>query len=221
MKHILLSTVAAIALAACSSQDTGSGYSGSGSGMRSSFYPGGAAAVVYQHIDDSFNYQDIGLDSRGKSIPVAVGSGSAAAHPQLTASVAQEIQGATWGVPLSFVPASGRELAQANIDPNRDRMASPFSVVMMFDAPRDVTGAQLCAEPSVLDAPAAASMSGGGITLLTALCRYDKAVSQTTAAAPGIRGFDDPAVGDLVLASVRELTNPMSTTRTDTIKYDD
>jgi len=222
MRHMLLSTVAVIALAACSSQDTGSGYSGSGdsAGMRSSFYPGGATSVVYQHMDSSFNYQDVVSDSRGRPVPVVVGGGGTTAHPSLTAGVAQEIQSANWGSPLSFVPASGRELTQANTDPNRERIASPFSIVMMFDAPRDITGSQLCAEPTLADAPATAAMSGS-TTLLSALCRYDKAISQTTARVASISGPNDPAIGDLVNASVGELTNPASVENSDSLGSDD
>jgi hypothetical protein len=223
-KHVLMSTIAVIGLAACSSQqDTGSGYSGTGSGggVMSSFYPGGASTVVHQQTADLFNYQDVAIDSGGKPIPVVVGGGGSMAHPSLTAGVAQEIQGGSWGAPLHFVPASGRELARANLDTDREKIASPYSVVMLFDAPRDVTGAQLCAEPSIADAPAASAAAGGGTTLLSALCRYDKSVSETTARVASVRGPDDPAIGDLVNASVRELTTPMSIESSDTIKYDD
>jgi hypothetical protein len=208
---ILLSTVAVLGLAAaCSSQDTGSGYSGSGdTGMRSSFYPGGGATVVYQHLDGSFNYQDVSIDSRGKPVPVVVGGGGAAAHPALTYGVAQEIQGANWGAPLNFVPASGRELARANADPDREQIASPFSIVMMFDAPRDVTAAQLCANPTLADATPGAAVSGS-TTLLSALCRYGKEISETTAHIASISGPNDPGIGDLVTVSVKELTNPTS-----------
>jgi hypothetical protein len=187
----------------------------------SSFYPGGSAAVTYVQTDDLFNYQDVALGSRGKPIPVVVGGSGAAAHPSLTAGVAQEIQGAAWGAPLQYIPASGQELARANSDPNRDRIASPFSIVMMFDAPRDVTGAQLCAEPSLADAPVAPTASSGSTTLLSALCRYDKQISEATARVASVRGPDDPAIGDLVNASVKELTTPISIEGSDSLQNDD
>ena len=223
VKPLLLSTVAAIGLAACSSsQDTGSGYSGTGgSGMMSSLYPGGASTVVYQQSNDLFNYQDVAIDSRGKPIPVVVGGSGVVSDPSLTAGVAQEIQGATWGAPLRFVPASGRELMRANDDPKRDQLASPYSIVMLFDAPQKVTGAQLCAEPSIADAPSAAATSSNSTTLLTALCRYNTPISETTARVAAIRGPNDPGIGDLVNASIKELTTPMSVEPSQTIKYDD
>jgi hypothetical protein len=221
MKPLLVSTVAVIGLAACSSQDTGSGSSGTGSsGLMSSIYPGGASTVVYQQSADIFNYQDVAIGSRGKPIPVVVGGG-AASDPSLTAGVAQEIQGATWGAPLHFVPASGRELMRANEDPKRDQLASPYSIVMLFDAPQKVTGAQLCADPTIADVPMASTGSSGSTTLLTALCRYDRPISETTARVASIRGPNDPGIGDLVNASIKELTTPMSVEPSQTIKYDD
>lgn len=221
-KHVLMSTVAVIGLAACSSQqDTGSGYSGSGGGLANSIYPGGAPSVVYQQTGGMFNSHDVALESRGRPMPIVVGANGGAAHPSLTTGVTQEAHGANWGAPLHFVPASGRELAQANADPDRGQIASPYSIVMMFDAPREVTGAQLCANPEIADMPAVASASSSSTTLLSSLCRYDKQISETTARVASVRGPDDPAIGDLVHASVKELTTPMSIEGSDSLENDD
>jgi hypothetical protein len=92
---------------------------------------------------------------------------------------------------------------------------------MVFDAPRDVTGAQLCANPEIADVPVASPAPSGSTTLLSSLCRYDKQVSETTARVASVRGPDDPAIGDLVNASIKELTTPVSIEGSDSLQNDD
>ena len=202
--RILFCTVAALALTACSQEPSMS---------LSSYMPKQQSTIVSEHLADQFDADDLALESNGKAVPVVAGGSDLGTNPHLlTQTVAQNLQGANWGAPLNFVPASGQALERNNMA--NDSRISPYSIIVMVNGPSDVTAAQLCADPALADTASAASMpmtsSATDVKMTSALCRYNTEVSAATGTAANVNGPQDPAFRNLLMTAANEMTRPSS-----------
>jgi hypothetical protein len=133
--------------------------------------------------------------SRG-DIPVVVTGGAFGLDPRTFANVVvHNMQGSDWPPHARFVASSGPTTARV------------YSYVMMFNGPRDVTSAVLCANPRQPRPVAATASTDGAIILVAGLCRYDKVASGVTARGAA-RSADDPQFHTLIASAVQELTRP-------------
>ena len=131
--------------------------------------------------------------SRG-DIPVfVIGSAAGLDGARLTDAVVARMQGADWPPRARFAPASAVGDGGA------------YSYVMLFNGPRDLTSARLCAQrPALSDTRA--PQAGGDIVLVAGICRYEKVASGVTARVTNITGPDDPQFHALIVGTVQELT---------------
>jgi hypothetical protein len=256
---VFLSTVAALALAACAqnsqqaSDTSGAAANASDSSNASTQGPTGLrmylpnSGITSRHVADQFNFNDVATESRGKPVPLVVlGDPLGADRQALGQAIAQDLHGSNWaGTGITFVPTTGAALSQSRaID---DRSISPYSLVMMVNGPNNITAQALCSNPAidsrVATAPGAApprsgtsgasgsapqsgaavGASGGAnaspVTVISALCRYDKEVSDVVGKT-NVTGVTDPAFRGLVNATLAEMAGPQSTNANDTMQGD-
>ncbi|HTI85494.1 MAG TPA: hypothetical protein VL966_02735 [Alphaproteobacteria bacterium] len=204
------------------------------------------SGITSRHVADQFNFNDVATESRGKPVPLVVlGDPMGADRQALGQAIAQDLHGSNWaGSGITFVPTTGAALSQSRaID---DRSISPFSLVMMINGPNDVTAQAMCNNPAidsrVASAPGAtpprsgtsgasgtAPESGAAmgasaansspVTVISALCRYDKEVSDVSGKT-NVTGVTDPAFRGLVNATLAEMAGPQSTNANDTLQGD-
>jgi len=203
------------------------------------------SGITSRHVADQFNFNDVATESRGKPIPLVVlGDPMGADRQALGQAIAQDLHGSSWaGAGITFVPTTGAALSQSRaID---DRSISPYSLVMMINGPNDITAQAMCSNPAidsrVAAAPAtpprsgttgasgATSESGAAVgasganaspvMVVSALCRYDKEVSDVSGKT-SVTGVTDPAFRGLVNATLAEMAGPQSTNANDTMQGD-
>ena len=190
------------------------------------------SGITSKHVADQFSFSDVATESRGKPVPLVVlGDPLGADRQALGQAIAQDLHGSNWaGQGVMFVPTTGAALNQSRaID---DRSISPYSLVMMVNGPDTVTSQNLCSNPALEtradQAPARSGTSGatgtssGGaaagasgastvpVTVVSALCRYEKEVSGVVGKS-SVTGVQDPAFRSLVNASLAEMSGPEST----------
>jgi hypothetical protein len=194
----LLYTIATIALAGCSQ--------GTGMTRMSSYVP--QSAVSSQQLSDRFNGNDVALESGGKPVPVVIGGSNLGGNRMtITQNAIQDLQHGNWGAPVNFAPASGQTLAMAQNGDDSNSTLSPYSIVMMVNGPSDITAANLCANPALADTAASTSYTPTNVRLVSALCRYDQEISDSTGVAH-INGPNDPALHNLISSAAVDLTGP-------------
>jgi hypothetical protein len=203
------------------------------------------SGITSRHVADQFNFNDVASESRGKPVPLVVlGDPLGADRQALGQAIAQDLHGSGWAGPgVTFVPTTGAALSQSRaID---DRSISPYSLVMMVNGPDNITAQNLCSNPAldsrVAAAPAAPARSGttgasgaapqsgaavgasgagaSPVNVISALCRYDKEVSDVTGKT-NVTGVTDPAFRGLVNATLAEMAGPQSTSANDTMQGD-
>jgi hypothetical protein len=156
--RVLLSTVAALALAACSQTSSSSdrnGTAASASTTDTSQGPTGLRAylphsgITSKHTADQFSFNDVATESRGKPVPlVVVGDPLGADRQALAQAIAQDLHGSNWAGPgVTFAPTTGAALAQSRVID--DRSISPYSLVMMINGPANITSQNLCSDPGM------------------------------------------------------------------------
>lgn len=131
---------------------------------------------------------------------VVHGRGAGLDHQAMVKSVADALQGNSWGANASFVAQSSKVPATTK--------ENPYAMIFMINGPSDVTGPQLCAEPATRAGNS--PIDSSNIHLIGALCRYDQAVSDVEAKVDGIQGMNDPKLKQLIASASRELTTPTS-----------
>jgi hypothetical protein len=140
---------------------------------------------------------EYGSDASKGDMPVAVTGGAFGLDPARLADVTvRNMQGADWGPHAHFTAVPG---------PNTARM---YHYVMMWNGPRDITVAQLCANPSQPIPAAPNAGADGNLLLVAGLCRYDKATNGVTVTASGVTGPGDVKFRQMIVAAVQELTRP-------------
>jgi hypothetical protein len=269
--RILFSTVAALALAACSQNsmsdrsETSGAAAGSSTGTASGTQgPTGLRAylpnsgITSKHVADQFSFNDVATESRGKPVPLVVlGDPLGADRQALGQAIAQDLHGSNWaGQGVTFAPTTGQALAQSRVID--DRSISPFSLVMMINGPDNITAQNLCSNPAIdprvaaatnnasasrstaaananrssgttgatgsAAAPSGAAAGASGataapVTVISALCRYDKEVSGVVGRTD-VTGVQDPAFRGLVNATLAEMSGPESSSANDAMQGD-
>jgi hypothetical protein len=157
----------------------------------------GGVSVVENYQTGFYNPSEYGSDASKGEMPVAVTGGAFGLTPMMLANITVDnMQGADWGPHAKFTALPG---------PNTTRM---YHYVMMWNGPRDVTAAELCANPRQPRPGDPAASAGGRVVLIGALCRFDKATNGVTASASNVTGPGDVKMRQVIVAAVQELTRP-------------
>lgn len=168
-------------------------------------------SVVQNEESGYFSSSEYGYDVSRGNTPVYIAGSTFSQDPKAFVNkVVADMQGADWNPHAHFTGTP---------DPNSSRI---YSYAIAFGDP-SVTGANLCAATDRPDTPnyhypmgskgnasyeRPAPTSEAGVTLVAALCRYDKSTSAVTARAASVTGPNDPKFRELVRTAVLELTRP-------------
>jgi hypothetical protein len=154
-------------------------------------------SVVENYQTGFYSPGEYGSDASKGLMPVAVTGGAFGLDPYALADVTvRNMQGADWGPHARFTALPG---------PDTTRM---YHYVMMWNGPRDVTVAELCANPRQPLPFDPAASAGGRLVLIAGLCRFDKATNGVTASASNVTGPGDVKFRQTVVAAMQELTRP-------------
>jgi hypothetical protein len=169
-------------------------------------------SVVENEQSGFYSGSEYGHDLSEGPVLVRVAGTAFNMDPQsFTNRVVENMQGADWSPHARFTAVPS---------PNTARI---YSYAMMFGSSPAVTGANLCAAsdapnatgtsatsapPRTANAASGIAGSSGALTLVAALCRYDKPTMGVTARVADAGGPDDPRFRSLVRSAVLELTRP-------------
>ncbi|MGE5539469.1 MAG: hypothetical protein ACM30I_12695 [Gemmatimonas sp.] len=154
-------------------------------------------SVVENYQTGFYSPGEYGSDARRGEMPVAVTGGAFGLDPNQLADVTvRNMQGADWTPHAKFTALPG---------PNTTRA---YHYVMMWNGPRDITVANLCANPRQPQPSAPGAGADGSLVLVAGLCRYDKATNGVTASTSNVTGPGDARFRQLVQSAVQELTRP-------------
>jgi hypothetical protein len=157
----------------------------------------GGVSVVENYQTGFYSPGEYGSDASKGEMPVAVTGGAFGLAPNQLADVTvRNMQGADWSPHARFTALPG---------PNTTRM---YHYVMMWNGPRDVTAAQLCANPRQPQPGDPTASAAGRLVLSAALCRFDKATNGVTATVSNVAGPGDVKFRQAVVGAVQELTRP-------------
>jgi hypothetical protein len=158
-----------------------------------------SVSVIENEHSGTFASEEYKHDASRGDIPVVVsGSVFGLDRRSLADVVVRDMQGADWSPHAHFTALPATDTARI------------YSYAMMFNGPREITAAALCAQPQATSSISTPSgnVGAGSVTLIAALCRYNVSTMGVTARVSNVSGPDDPKFRSLVRTAVLELTRP-------------
>ncbi len=143
-------------------------------------------------FDPTYDTGVFGLAAGGRDLRVViVGNPFASDRAAFEAAVIDAMQGRNLGQETNFTTNPGPDANET------------YRVVMVFNPPVDLTGAQLCASdpPGVTQRP----YGGGRLNLFAVFCWSDDVMTQLAASIAGAQGPGDPLFAELVGQTTRGL----------------
>ncbi len=143
-------------------------------------------------LDSTYDTGVFGLAAGGRDLRVViVGNPFAGDRAAFEQAVIDAMQGRNLGQQTNFTTTPGPDANET------------YRVVLVFGAPADLTGTQVCASdpPGVSPGP----YGGGRLDLFAVFCRASEAVSQLAAVIQGADGPGDPLFVELVGQTTRGL----------------